>query len=106
MLHNADYELSLAAEKDLHEIVRYTAKKWGGKQASDYAGFLKNGIAKLAKGEGAYKNIGELYPGLRTAHCKHNYIFCVVRPSAPALVVAILHERMDIIRRVQRRLKP
>ena len=38
-------------------------------------------------------------------HCEHHYIFCLQRDDAPALVVAILYERMDLMRRVADRLK-
>ncbi|WP_277875855.1 hypothetical protein [Acetobacter fallax] len=35
-----------------------------------------------------------LYPEPGMARVDHHYIFCLPRESGPALVVAILHERM------------
>ncbi len=48
--------------------------------------------------------MGDLYPGLRMMRCEHHYIFCLPRPETPALIVAILHERMDLIARIAGRL--
>jgi plasmid stabilization system protein ParE len=39
------------------------------------------------------------------ARCEHHYIFCLSRDDAPALVVAIFHERMDLMVRLTDRLK-
>ena len=46
----------------------------------------------------------EFHPELRMLHCGHHYIFCLPRQAALALVVAILHERMDIMTRLRLRL--
>lgn len=57
------------------------------------------------EGVGPFKDMDALYQNLRLVHCEHHYIFCVVSPDAPALVVAILHERMDLMVRIGDRLK-
>jgi len=46
-----------------------------------------------------------LYPALRMVHCEHHYIFCLPRDDAPVLVVAIFHERMDLMTRLVERLE-
>ena len=45
-----------------------------------------------------------LYPALRMARCEHHYVFCLLREHAPALVVAIFHERMDLMTQLAARL--
>lgn len=45
-----------------------------------------------------------LYPALRMARCEHHYVFCLPRENAPALIVAIFHERMDLMTRLADRL--
>ncbi|EHE5102672.1 type II toxin-antitoxin system RelE/ParE family toxin, partial [Salmonella enterica] len=40
----------------------------------------------------------------RMTHCEHHYVFCLPRGSAPSLVVAIFHERMDLMTRLATRL--
>jgi len=45
-----------------------------------------------------------LYPALRMLDCEHHYVFCLPRKRAPALIVALLHERMDLMVRLADRL--
>ena len=66
---------------------------------------LHRGIQALASGKKPHKDMSGLYPVLRMARCEHHYIFCLPRHDAPALVVAILHERMDIMARLAHRLE-
>ncbi|GFM31285.1 type II toxin-antitoxin system RelE/ParE family toxin [Novosphingobium sp. PY1] len=99
------YVLTAAAEDDLRSIVRYTRKQWGSAQVRSYIAKLEQDIVRLASGQGPFKEMGELYPGLRLVHCEHHYIFCLPRGAEPALIVAILHERMDLVMRLESRLK-
>jgi toxin ParE1/3/4 len=99
------YVLSTAAEVDLRDIVRYTRKEWGDIQARRYLANLKNGIEGVASGQGHFRTVPALFPDLRIARCEHHYIFCLPRSGAPALVVAILYERMDLMTRLADRLK-
>ncbi|MDR2173202.1 MAG: type II toxin-antitoxin system RelE/ParE family toxin [Burkholderiales bacterium] len=96
--------LTADAEADLRDIIRYTRKEWGAVQVRRYIAKLELGINRLAAGQGAFKDVSELYPALRMAHCEHHYLFCLPRERAPALVVAIFHERMDLMARLADRL--
>lgn len=58
----------------------------------------------IAAGKVPFKDLSALYPALRMARCQHHYIFCLPRDHAPALIVAILHERMDLMGRLADRL--
>ncbi|MEL4378366.1 type II toxin-antitoxin system RelE/ParE family toxin [Brucella cytisi] len=99
------YILTVHAEADMRHIIRYTRKQWGAAQVRRYVGKLEQGIAALAVGQGIFKDMSALFPELRMAHCQHHYVFCLPRESAPALVVAIFHERMDLMARLADRLK-
>jgi len=99
-----DYVLTAAAEADLRGIIRYTQKEWGGIQARRYVAKLEEGMTRLASSKGSFKDMGALYPALRMAHCEHHYLFCLPRENAPALIVAILHERMNLMTRLADRL--
>lgn len=99
------YVLTSAAEADLRGIVRYTRRQWGDAQVRRYIADLEQGIACLAAGQGTFKDLSELYPGLHMARCSRHYVFCLPREHEPALIIAILHERMDLITRVADRLK-
>lgn len=100
-----DYILTAAAEADMRGIIRYTRKQWGDVQVRRYITELERGIARLAARQGAYRDMSALYPALLMAHCEHHYVFCLPREQAPALIVAILHERMDLMARLADRLK-
>ena len=100
----ACYVLTVDAEADLREIVRYTRRKWGDAQTRTYADKLARGIELLVGGDQAFKDMTDLSPGLRMSRCEHQHIFCLLREDAPALVVAILHERMDLMVRLAARL--
>lgn len=99
------YVLSSAAEKDLREIIRYTRKEWGDVQTRRYIEKLTSGIERVAAAEGAFKDMAALYTGLRMIRCERHYIFCLPRDTAPALIVAIFHERMDLLVRLADRLE-
>lgn len=99
-----DYILTAAAEADLREIIRYTRKQWGDVQVRRYVAKLEQGTARLATGQGLFKDMSAFYPTLRMAHCEHHYVFCLPRKNALALIVAIFHERMDLIARLADRL--
>jgi toxin ParE1/3/4 len=76
-----------------------------GKTIKQYVAKLKEGCACLAARQGSFKDMSALYPGLRIVQCQHHYVFCLLRENAPALIVAILHERMDLIARLFDRLR-
>lgn len=88
----------------MRDIIRYTRKQWSDAQVRRYIEALEQGIARLVAGEGAFKAMDALYPSLRMAHCAHHYVFCLPREHEPALIVAIFHERMDLMARLADRL--
>lgn len=98
------YVLTAEAESDLRSVIRYTRAQWGAAQVRRYVSGLERGIANLAAGQGPFKDMSALYPALRMTRCRHHYVFCLPREDAPALIVAILHERMDLMKRLADRL--
>ncbi len=88
----------------MRDIIRYTRKQWGDEQVRRYVARLEQGIADLAAGRGRFKDMSALFPVLRMARCEHHYIFCLPREAAPALIVAIFHERMEVMARLAERL--
>ena len=98
------YVLTRSAEADLRDIVRYTLAQRGPQQCEAYVAALEERATALAQGQSPYKDMSSLLPGLRVAACGKHYIFCMPRPDAPALILAILHERMDILARLKSRL--
>ncbi|CAM3063176.1 Plasmid stabilization protein ParE [Komagataeibacter xylinus] len=70
----------------------------------DMSPFWSKAFISLVEGHSAFKDMSTLCPGLRMVQVDHHYIFCLPREGAPALVVAILHERMDLLTRLAGRL--
>jgi toxin ParE1/3/4 len=101
----APYVFHPAAEDELRQIIRHTRKNWGDAQAKKYAAKLRECTQAVAADEKPCKDMSELYPALRMAHCERHYVFCLPRRNAPALIVAILHDRMDLVARLEHRLK-
>ncbi|TAN04763.1 MAG: type II toxin-antitoxin system RelE/ParE family toxin [Rhodanobacteraceae bacterium] len=94
------YVLTRAAETDLRGIIRHTRREWGEAQVRRYVTKLEQGMARLAASQGAFKELGAIHPALRVVRCEHHYVFCLPREHGPALIVAILHERMDLMARL------
>jgi plasmid stabilization system protein ParE len=98
------YVLTCSAASDLRSIVRYTREAWGEAQCRSYVAQIETTATELALGHGVYRNREDLLPGLRVRLSGHHYVFCLPRPGEAALILAILHERMDILARLGERL--
>lgn len=98
------YVLTDDAAEDIRGIIRYTRKTWGAVQARRYVASLEDGIVRLAGNPTRFRDMSALYPALRMAHCEHHYVFCLPQDKAPALIIAVLHERMDLMARLADRL--
>ena len=101
---SAAYILTAAAEADVRSIIRYTRQQWGDRQVRAYMARLEQGIVQLASGKGISRDLGDMHAGLRMARCEHHYVFCRDREQGLPLIIAILHERMDLIQRLGERL--
>jgi toxin ParE1/3/4 len=99
------YVLTAAADADLRGIIRHTRRQWGDAQVRTYVAALTRGIEQIAAEQGRFQDMSVLYPGLRMTRCEHHHLFCLPRDGAPALIVAILHERMDLLARLGNRLR-
>jgi plasmid stabilization system protein ParE len=98
------YVFAPAAADELREIIRYTMKRWGMEQARAYSAAIEATASDLAAEQGAFKDLSALHPRLRAALSGKHYVFCLLRYNQPAIVLAILHERMDIMARLKIRL--
>ena len=101
---NRPYVLTRSAQADLKEIVRYTQREWGIAQCRAYVERLETFATELALGQGRFRQRDDLLPGLRLRLEGHHYVFCLPQTEGPAVVLAILHERMDLITRLSERL--
>lgn len=99
------YELSAIAEKDLYDVVEYTSKNHGKKKVRQYTKALSKCMESMSMGEGFYKEIQNPSSLIRFKHCQHHYIFGLMRKNDSMLIIAILHERMEVMEKLKTRLQ-
>ena len=98
------YEISHDAEQDLQEIINYTIDHHGIKQMRSYVAKLEKCAKNLALRRGHFQEIPVEDKIVRVKHCQHHYIFGFDKNNHPFEVIAILHERMDLMERLSHRL--
>ena len=98
------YEITSPAEEDLKEIARYTLTQWGKKQSLHYAGLLEKCFQDIAKRTAHSRSFSERYPQIRVSRCEHHYIFYIHPKKKPPCIIAVLHERMDMLTWLKNRL--
>ena len=99
-----DYELTEAADGDLLSIARYTIKKWGVEQAWRYEAALETCFAAIGKGKIRSRVFLKKRPELLFIHCRNHYIFYITRDNNCPLIIAVLHENMNLVTRLKNRL--
>jgi plasmid stabilization system protein ParE len=103
-LSTLPYELTPAAEADLREIARYTLRQWGVRQQRRYARLLEACFRGIAEGSARSRNFSERYPQVRVTQCQHHYVFYLHPEGEKPRIIALLHERMDLVTRIGERL--
>lgn len=99
-----DYDLSLEAEEDLRKIARYTLSKWGVEQTRRYEAALTKCFDSIAQGKVVPRRLNRNRSDLLYVNCEHHYVFYCQRHDVRPLIIAIFHERMDLISRLSNRL--
>ncbi|MBV61427.1 type II toxin-antitoxin system RelE/ParE family toxin [Abyssibacter profundi] len=97
------YQLTLEAEQDLRGVFRYTLREWGSAQLERYRQALTETLNAIADGEVPRRVVSDNLPGVYVARCQHHFIFYVVPERKPPLVLAVLHERQDLVARLVER---
>ena len=100
-----DYQLTPAAERDLVGVARYTLRTWGIDQARRYEVLLVACFETIASGQARSRELFKSRPEIRFVPCENHYVFFTKPPGAPVLILAVLHERMDLVARLKQRLQ-
>jgi toxin ParE1/3/4 len=99
------YELTQEADADILAIARYTISNWGIGQA-----LRLSAAGKTFTGHRAAKARSRVFinqrPELIVSRVEHHYVFHQVRTNQCPLILAVLHENMDLISRIRDRLDP
>jgi plasmid stabilization system protein ParE len=98
------YELTPLAEEDLKGIAQYTVKKWGVKQSLRYAELLENRFIEIADRIAYSRSFSKRYPQVMVSRCEHHYIFYIHPNEKVPCIIAVLHEKMDMLVRLENRL--
>ncbi len=99
------YELTDLAEEDLRAIARYTVDTWGIDQAKHYEGLLVKRFQEIAQGNITPRIFLKSRPDLLFTHCEHHYIFYGhSKDRKRPIILAVLHERMNLVQRLKNRL--
>ena len=97
------YKITEDAEADLLKIWQYTAKTWGRAQADNYFHQIEDCFNKIAAGKARSRQPLAAHKKLKSVRYEHHYVFFLAE-SEP-VIMAILHEKMNFIARLEKRLK-
>lgn len=98
------YKLTSHAETDIEEIIRYTITEWGERQAKEYVDRLHQCFQNIAEKHVTAKTFSKRFPDVLVTRCQHHYIFYLHSKQTQPRILAVLHERMDLLTRLKNRL--
>lgn len=90
------YSVSVAARKDLVDIGRFTAEKWGKRQRDKYLRQLDDAFKLLARQPELGLPADHVKPGYRKFSQGSHIIFYRAGSDARIVVIRILHHSMDV----------
>ena len=96
------YILTKDAENDLRNIASYTVKNHGSKKLRNYKISLEDKFNEIGDESVVARQFSKNLPQVLVVRCEHHFIFFL--SGKPAIIIAILHERMDMISRIRNRL--
>lgn len=102
----ADYQLTADADADLSGIAAYTIETWGIEQARRYEAALVAHFAAIARSTVRCRAPFKDRPDFLVSRCEHHYVFHRVRNNQCPLILAVFHERMNLMARLRERLGP
>lgn len=97
------YELTPAVDADLEEIARYTILEWSREQARVYLDKLHICFQQIAAKKVNSKAFSKQFQHLLATRCEHHYVFYLHPKKSKPVVIAVLHERMDMVNRLKER---
>ena len=100
------YELTAEADADIQAIARYTISTWGIDQAQRYEALLEKHLQAIGRQKVRTRVFLEHRPELLVSRVEHHYVFHQVRKNQCPLILAVLHEHMDLVTRLRARLDP
>ena len=97
----AKYHLTNKAVEDLSNIWEYTVDTWSERQADDYYNMLIASFQKITENPQLFGlKYEEIAEGLHGYRANKHIIFYRILADGDILVIRILHQRMDLKRRM------
>ena len=100
-MSKTQYLISRQAVNDLNDIWTYTFHKWSKEQADRYYRLIIDEIEFIADHFMLGKAVDEVRKGYRVTKIKSHLIFYRQGENGTVEIVRILHQRMDIKRRLE-----
>lgn len=82
----------------------YTARTWGLKQAEKYLFALESHFEAICVGTVPTRQPLPHRPEFFSSRCQHHCVFFTREDDGSVIILAILHENMDLIARLRERL--
>lgn len=98
------YEITKDADADLEGIARYTIIEWGAEQAKLYLGKLHQCFQDITAKKALARTFSLRLSKVLVTRCEHHYVFYLHPEKEKPIILAVLHERMDMVARLQDRL--
>jgi len=98
------YELTEAADADIQAIARYTVTTWWIEQARRYEAILESHFQAIGRDNAQTRIFLKHRRKLRVSRIEYHYVFHLIREKQCPLILAILHENMDLMNRLRHRL--
>ena len=97
----AKYHFTNKAVEDLANIWNYTFETWSERQADTYYNMLIESCQKIVENPWLYGvKYDEITEGLRGYRANKHIIFYQILQDDEILIIRILHQRMDLKRRM------
>jgi toxin ParE1/3/4 len=93
----AEYRLAPTAERDMEQIWRFTARKWGVDQAHRYTDKLTAAFGTLAEAPDRAQACDHIRSGYRRRNVERHAIYFRKTPRGID-IMRVLHDRMDAAR--------
>jgi toxin ParE1/3/4 len=94
------YHISTLAVEDLAKIWSYTVENWSVEQADRYYRLLMDGIRHVALHFASGRSMGHIKRGYRCFPVESHLIFYRKEKDGAIEVVRILHQSMDVRKRL------
>jgi plasmid stabilization system protein ParE len=69
-----------------------------------YASLLETRFLEIASRAAFSRPVSERYPQIQVIRCEHHYVFYIHSEGKAPCIIAVLHERMDMLAKLKDRL--